>query len=195
MSSTQVARFALRKMPSLTEVAEFADKLGWPMEKDIKGDQTRRIFREVTWFAKPRLNLKYVEDLLSPQCCVVLQGDDEDVTRISKYIIEHLNPWSVEELLANARDAADPVRRAHAVVRLGMGSPDAYDKQFFRQLSEALHDSDEWVREAAIWATHYCRYAKLVKLLEQVAANDPEEHLRTAAQDAARALRTREERS
>ncbi|MFD7505957.1 HEAT repeat domain-containing protein [Streptomyces sp. NPDC059850] len=103
-----------------------------------------------------------------------LEGFQEAV----RVVQEELDPWESRILLLTIDDAPNPLSRARAVIRAGLGAPYAFDESFFSHIRDALGDSHEWVREAAVWATSYSPWPQYRPLLEDIARNDPKEKIR-----------------
>ncbi|WP_327638917.1 hypothetical protein OHB24_11280 [Kribbella sp. NBC_00482] len=65
------------------------------------------------------------------------------------------------------------------------------DRQLDRAVGrDAFGSSEDWVREAAIWATAYSAWPQDLPLLEVATGNDPSEKLRSDASAVLEGLRT-----
>jgi len=100
--------------------------------------------------------------------------DRETFDRVLELVDYELMPLQRKALLA-MNDDWDPVVRAQAVIRVGLGAPDEYDEEFFELIRDAFTSKEKYVREAAIWATAYSPWPHYRPLLEAAAQHDPEE--------------------
>jgi hypothetical protein len=171
-----------------------ANKLRWPIIGELRADPSRLEPYEVIWGKSHGLTLRYQEDLFTRSPSAFITGEGEQQLRVASRILkQHLNPSTLEELL----EAADKLRRLPAdymlaVLRLGLGSPVNFDERFFDRVQDAMKDSVEGVRKAAVWAASYVNWPQYEPLLAQAAHEDTSEEVRDDAVkvlDAYRAMR------
>jgi hypothetical protein len=175
-------RLVLKQPHAESEVQAFADELGWPRMGEQDEDLAIGQSREVMWGAGTALSLHYVEDPVSRNGYAMAWGVKESaVIALAGMAAARLDVWSPAELFA-AVDAADtPEGRTAAVLRLGLGAPDAFDRGFFDRITTAMADPDTGVREAAIHATVFSPYPQYRDALRRTAAGDPDPDRRVNA--------------
>ncbi|MGW1958527.1 HEAT repeat domain-containing protein [Streptomyces sp. NPDC001920] len=168
-------RLVLKQRHAENEVQAFADELGWPRMGEQDEDLDIGQSREVMWGAGTALSLHYVEDPISRNDYAMAWGVKESaVVALARMAAERLAVWSPAELFAALDEAADPQARAAAVLRIGLGAPDAFDKSFFDRIITAMADPDTNVREAAIHATLHSPYPQYRDMLRRIAVSDPD---------------------
>lgn len=171
-------RLVLGRSPQDASVVELAEDEGWQCGEAGEDEGARR----VVWSIGPGCALTYIEDPVSHNAYVVLVSEDrETYDRVLELVDYELMPVSRRALLVSIDEARDPLNRARAVIQLGLGAPEEYDKEFFEAIRDAFGNEDKWVREAAVWSTAYSPWPQYRPLLEVMAQNDPEEKLRTDA--------------
>jgi hypothetical protein len=174
----QSDRLVLGRSPQHDEVADLASEQGWERVEEVTDEGAR----QVLWAVGPGASLTYTEDPMSHNAYAVLVTEDRDTfERVLDLVQEELMPWQRRALLNAIDDAGDPLARARAVIRAGLGAPDLYDDGFFSKIREAIGSPEKWVREAAVWATAYSPWPQYRPLLEATAQSDPEENLRRDA--------------
>jgi hypothetical protein len=174
----QSDRLVLGRSPQDDAVEELASEEGWQRVEEV----TEAGARQVLWAVGPGSSLTYVEDPVSHNAYAVLVSEDrEEFERVLDVIREELMPMERRALLTSIDEAREPLARARAVIRAGLGAPVQYDEEFFTRIREAFGSSETWVREAAVWATAYSPWPQYRPLLAAVAESDPEEKLRSDA--------------
>ena len=134
------------------------------------------------WALEPGSSLTYLEDPVSHNAYVVLVSEDQEAyDRLLELIDNDLMPVSRKALLISYDEAGDPLPRARTLIQLGLGAPAEYDEEFFVRIRDGFTSPDQWIREAAIWATTYSPWPQYRPLLEAAAQDDPEEKLRADA--------------
>jgi hypothetical protein len=94
---------------------------------------------------------------------------------------DELMPVRPRALLTSHDGTRDPLPRARTLIQLGLGAPAEYDDEFFVRIRDGFASPEQWVREAAIWATAYSPWPQYRPLLEAAAQSDPAPKLRTDA--------------
>jgi hypothetical protein len=137
--------------------------------------------REIGWAVGPDVRLDYLDDPVSKNGYVVASGPAARVAELVAVVDEELMPFDDRALLQSIDSARDALNRARAVIRAGLGAPEDFDERFFNHIRDAMTDSQDWIREAAVWATAYSPWPQYRPLLEQTARNDSSEKIRTDA--------------
>lgn len=180
-------RLVLGRTPQHESVVELAEDEGWQQVEDVVEDGAR----QVLWAIGPGTSLTYTEDPVSHNAYVVLVGEDQAAYTKALELIEYeLMPLQQIALLRTIDNSTEPLAVARSVICAGLGAPDEYDEEFFRRIWDAFRSSEDWVREAAIWATAYSAWPQYLPLLEFAAGNDPSEKLRSDAAAVLEGLRT-----
>ncbi len=175
-------RIVLKRTHAEGEVQTFADELGWPRMGEQDEDLDVGQSREVMWGAGTALSLHYVHDPISRNDYVMTWGVDETaVDALARLAAGRLDVWSPAELCAAVEAAADPQERAAAVLRTGLGAPEAFDQGSFDCIITAMADPDTNVREAAIHATVFSPYTQYRDALQRIADSDPDPNRREDA--------------
>jgi len=176
-------RLVLKAPAGEDDVQRFVDELGWSRIAETPAPSSdEEPAREIGWAAGPALSLHYVEDPVSLNSYVVARGFEQTaVDALARLAEERLDTWSLDELLIAVDQPAEPLDRARAMIRAGVGAPEGFDQRFFDRISAATTDPDPMVREAALYATAYSPYPKYRAILELAAREDPDQQRRDDA--------------
>ena len=176
-------RLVLKHTNAERDVQAFADDLGWSRTLEEASDPAHGKAREIMWASGPASSLHYLEDPVSRHSYLVTRSEDRaEADSLASLADTRLVIWQPDELLAAIDNAADPVERAVAVIRAGLGSPDEFDDRFFRRIRDAMAHPDPRVREAALYATAYSAWPQYLPLLERAAREDPDGERRNDAE-------------
>ncbi|AXG81889.1 HEAT repeat domain-containing protein [Streptomyces paludis] len=139
---------------------------------------------EARWIVSAAATFHYVEDAVASECYVSVSGDVPTVVEGTlRMVMEDLDVWSPDELVAAVDDANDPVGRGSALIRLVIGSPIHYDAEIAERVYDGLDDPDHRVREMAIWASSYRAFPQYRSRLRELAERDPEGSVRDSARE------------
>ena len=171
-------RLVLGRSPQDESVVELAEDEGWSAVEDVVADGAR----QVLWAVGPGTSLTYTEDPVSHNAYVVLASADQATYDRALELIEYeLMPFQRIAMLRTIDNSSTPLAVARSVICAGLGAPDEFDEEFFTRIRDAFSSPEDWVREAAIWATAYSAWPQYVPLLEFAAGNDSSAKLRSDA--------------
>ena len=184
-----VRRLVCRDGADRQAIAAFAGRYGLVAHHVTEASEDEP--REEVWLAPDgETALHAVEDATIGQGARWLGVRGRERDALVAGIVAELDVWT-PEALADAVRTADPVRRAHLVVLVGVAASEIVDPRLLRALTTAATHPRPTVRmavaEAAIWAT----WRTLEPLLETMATRDPEEGVRARAEIALDLLRER----
>jgi hypothetical protein len=91
-----------------------------------------------------------------------------------------LNPYSREELLTDPGRLHGPAK-VQAILRVALAVGDDFDPEYFEVLTTAAKDPVPEIRVAAAWSTVYLAGPQSLALVADMAANDPDDAVRTNA--------------
>lgn len=166
-------RIILRRTPREADVAYMAGLHGWQKGLTIADDPAAGELYQVLRATNKGSTISYIEDAVSRNCyAVVASRREQETAALARLLTEELNAWERPQLLLSVDESADALDRARAVVRLGLGAPRKFDEDFFTRIRAACTDENEWIREAAVWATSYSPWSQHRPLLEATAEKD-----------------------
>lgn len=153
---------------------------GWDLVEMVRADPDNQIPYELHFKSyKEDVEVVYVEDPISECSYAIVSGEDMDATCL--LIEEKTECWTAEEMFSDWEKAPHDTAQILAILRIGVGAPYEYDERFANKLKEGLASDDNQVREATLAAIGYRDWQEFDSLLEDVAANDPDERCRTRA--------------
>ncbi|MGW1148168.1 HEAT repeat domain-containing protein [Streptomyces sp. NPDC002454] len=178
--SYRTRNVVLRHCPARDEVLRrVADVQATFLDEDLD-DQ----WYEARWIVSAAATFHYVEDVVASQCYVSVSGDVPTLVEGTlRMVVEDLDVWSPDELIAAVDNATDPVARGLALIRLGIGSPIHYDAEIAQRVLDGLGDADHRVREMAVWASSYRAFPRYRSRLRELAQHDPESSVRDGARE------------
>jgi hypothetical protein len=174
----QSSRLVLGRSPQDEAIDDLAEEQGWQRVEEGSDDGARHVL----WALGPGSSLTYIEDPVSHNAYVVLVSEDREAyDRLLELIDDELMPARKRAPLTSHDETRDPLPRARTLIELGLGAPAEYDEEFFVRIRDGFASPEQWVREAAIWATAYSPWPQYRPLLEAAAQSAPEPKLRTDA--------------
>lgn len=166
--------------------AMYCDTRNWSVERRVPRDISAAIDHEVVWRASDKVLIDYVSAYLTNDSCICgLSSDLEAAEELMKSVESDLGEMILDddELLSGPELAETPQEVMHALVRLGLGAPLSYDRDFFDVIvNHAASHANRFLRETAIYATVYMAWPEFVPILREIKASDPEEKVRTRAE-------------
>ncbi|MGK5550110.1 hypothetical protein ACSNOI_00710 [Actinomadura kijaniata] len=177
-------RLLLRGWRAIDQVEQLAAAWGWPQrEVSVSAPDPFEEPSSVSWWGDAqRLVMTHYDDWDVRLSYLIFTGADAGEVREAFESAEaRLDTWSLDELLAAARDASDPDDVAKAVERAAYGAPKEFDERFFTVIDDALRHDDARVREGGIWAASMAQYPQLQPQLMVIARTDEMERLREMA--------------
>lgn len=183
----RTSRHVLRDYPAIVAVNALAERKGWALLFEDAADPERGTPYRVEWQTGKSLSLNYAEDDISKSAYIFVAGRFPDkVQELESSVLEEFHPLTVADLIQAVGDARSGPERARALVRLGLGSPAEFAADVFERIVDGMRDTEPMVRNTAVFATTFSPWPQYRPELRQLAADDPDEGVRTSAEGALR---------
>ncbi|MER5768759.1 hypothetical protein [Streptomyces sp. NPDC001985] len=164
------------------EAIRLGESGGWRVLRNESSENPLGITRTITWSLAPGIALTYLADGRSGCSVLVVSGSQKEaVQRFQKSLEESLNPWTLGELTTTIDKAQTVPEIRAAILRAGIGSPQEYNRKFFKRINRAMSSDNPGIRFSGIWATAYSRWPEFREDLSNIAQKDPVESLRVDA--------------
>lgn len=177
-------RMLLREGADRDAVEMITSAGSWPLVEHNVGEASESYMLFRTWGVAPGLWISYLEDLTTKASVLIAFGSEqEQVEELSRRISIILQPYSRSEVLELPAQEENKQKRIQAIIRVALAAGERFDPEIFGVISDASRDPDLEIRNAAVWATTYLLWPQSLLMLREIAADDPDEWVKKAAQE------------
>lgn len=177
-------RHIFRKREAERLVRQFAAALNWSVVAERPSNLQTMIARAVIWEIIPGLTVGYYDDPLPEASCVAVHSvrDPAEVHEFETIFKQNFDFLQDSDLFT-ALSESKPGESGHvlALVRLGFGAPQGFDRRYFDSISSAARDVRSSVRIAALNAIIYTEWPQFRPIVQQIVASDSDEAARNLA--------------
>jgi len=183
-------RYVLRDYPGAAEACALAERREWSVVGERPADPERGLPFEMVWLIEPGCKFYFTHEETA-RCGHVHVGGRfaEPVERHTEDLGRQPEVHSGAELLQIVDGASTPEERGAALLKLGVGAPHRFDRDFFDRTRAGLEDPDVRLRDLALWAATYSPWAEYKRIIEKLARSDPDRGVRRRAKVTLDALR------
>jgi hypothetical protein len=181
--SYRTRRIVFREFFGMPYMAEYALEHGWRDVASCQPDPAREVqFEHRWWLEMDDVTVHFGIDDISRHSFFFVMGADRDkIERVATRVAADTGVWTLDEAVDAVESAARPTQRGLAILRLGLGAPDEFDEKVFRQISAALLDDDQEIRNIGVFATTYSPLPQYRSILLGIQNEDPIPDIRNAA--------------
>ena len=175
-------RLSLREGTGRDFIEMVAGAGSWKLVGHNAGEDNASYMCTRTWGVLAGLWVSYLEDITTGASALVVFGESEqDVQELIQRITPIIQPYTKHEMISLARGEGSVQDRIRAILRVAVAAGEDFDPESFEIISGAARDPDPNIRNAAAWSTTYVFWPQALKMLRDMAANDPDERVRQSA--------------
>lgn len=171
-------RLVLKPDYTLRALKRVAWDLDWDVV-DLRREETGA-FVDIWVTYDKQAEIHHVDDQPIGMRYVTVWG--EEAKGVAEQIRQNCDVWTWREAQLALRAATDRNDKLAALYAVALAAPEAQNSSLVDDFRAITEDPDTGVRQAVIIATGYLPWLGLVKLVEELRDNDPDQQVRDNAQ-------------
>ena len=168
------------------QLVRFFWRTSWNLFAKNEEDRSTTTPYSVVWTDEDdRTAVRYVEDFIVGFPYLVIEGRDIDKT--ITWLDTKFNFYTEKEIFQWVKTANSVPEAIEAVLRLGVASPQQFEREFFEVYQYVFEHPEPTVRSVGFQAWQYCGWREIMPIVERMKTSDPNEQIRTEAEDTLKA--------